>query len=137
MSHSYFYPFNAQKSDAGRQEPVRPFPYTEEDVAFENKTADIHLAGTLTVPQGKGPFPALVLIPKSGPLDRDERLLNHRPFFILADYLTRAGIAVLRTDVRGVGKSGGRFGSASTADSASDAAAALAYLKTRPEVDPH
>src|SRR5262249_23072298 len=122
---------------AGRQEPSRPFPYTEEEVSFENGAAGIRLSGTLTIPSGKGPFPAAVLIPKSGPLDRDERLLNHRPFFILADYLTRAGIAVLRADVRGVGKSGGKYGGAPTDDSASDAEAAVVYLKTRPEVDPH
>jgi CubicO group peptidase (beta-lactamase class C family)/pimeloyl-ACP methyl ester carboxylesterase len=136
MIHSYVYTLNAQKNDAGRQEPARPFPYTEEDVSFENKTGEIQLAGTLTIPPGKEPFPAVVLIPKSGQLDRDERLLNHRPFFILADYLTRAGIAVLRADVRGAGKSGGKFGGAPIDDSASDAEAALAYLKTRPEVDP-
>uniref|UniRef100_Q01RP8 Beta-lactamase n=1 Tax=Solibacter usitatus (strain Ellin6076) TaxID=234267 RepID=Q01RP8_SOLUE len=136
MIHSYVYTLNAQKNDAGRQEPVRPFPYTEEEVSFENKAAEIRLAGTLTIPQGKGPFLAVILIPKSGPLDRDERLFNHRPFFILADYLTRAGIAVLRADVRGVGKSGGKFGPAPMDDSAADAEAALAYLKTRPEVNP-
>jgi pimeloyl-ACP methyl ester carboxylesterase len=137
MIHSYVYTLNAQKNDAGRQEPARPFPYTEEDVSFDNIAAEIKLAGTLTIPQGKGPFPAVVLIPRAGLLDRDERLLNHRPFFILADYLTRAGIAVLRADVRGVGKSGGKYGGAPTDDSASDAEAAIAYLKARPEVDPH
>jgi pimeloyl-ACP methyl ester carboxylesterase len=68
-------------------------------------------------------------------LDRDERLLNHRTFFILSDYLTRAGIAVLRTDVRGVGKSGGKFAGAQTDDFAGDAGSAVAYLKTRSEVD--
>ncbi|MBZ5623628.1 MAG: serine hydrolase [Acidobacteriia bacterium] len=137
MIHTYVYTLNAQKNDAGRQDPVRPFPYAEEDVSFDNRAAEIKLAGTLTIPQGKGPFPAVVLIPRAGPLDRDERLLNHRPFFILADYLTRAGIAVLRTDVRGVGKSGGKYGAAPTDDSASDAESAVAYLKTRSEVDPH
>jgi CubicO group peptidase (beta-lactamase class C family)/pimeloyl-ACP methyl ester carboxylesterase len=137
MIHSYVYTLNAQKNDAGRQEPVRPFPYTEEDVSFDNTAAEIKLAGTLSIPRGKGPYPAVVLIPRSGPLDRDERLLNHRPFFILADYLTRAGIAVLRADVRGVGKSGGKYGGAPTDDSASDTEAAVAYLKTRWEVDPH
>jgi CubicO group peptidase (beta-lactamase class C family)/dienelactone hydrolase len=137
MIHSYVYTLNAQKNDAGRQEPARPFPYTEEDVSFDNRAAEIKLAGTLTIPQGKGPFPAVVLIPRAGPLDRDERLLNHRPFFILADYLTRAGIAVLRADVRGAGKSGGKYGGAPLDDSASDAEAAVAYLKTRPEVDAH
>ena len=137
MIHTYVYTLNAQKNDAGRQEPARPFPYTEEDISFDNKAADIKLAGTLTIPPGKGPFPAVVLIPRSGPLDRDERLVNHRTFFILSDYLTRAGIAVLRSDVRGVGKSGGKYGGAQTDDFASDAEAAIAYLKSRSEVDPH
>jgi CubicO group peptidase (beta-lactamase class C family)/alpha-beta hydrolase superfamily lysophospholipase len=136
MIHSYVYTLNAQKNDAGRQDPVRPFPYTEENVSFDNHAADIKLAGTLSIPPGKGPFPAVVLIPKSGPLDRDEQMFNHRPFLILADYLTRAGIAVLRTDVRGAGKSGGKYGAAPMDDSASDTAAAVAYLKTRAEVDP-
>jgi CubicO group peptidase (beta-lactamase class C family)/pimeloyl-ACP methyl ester carboxylesterase len=136
MIHSYVYTLNAQKNDAGEQEPARPFPYTEEDISFENQAAQIRLAGTLTIPQGKGPYPAVVLIPKAGPLDRDEWLLNHRPFFVLADYLTRAGIAVLRADVRGAGKSGGKYSGAAMDDFASDAAAAVAYLKTRSQVDP-
>ena len=135
MIHTYVYTLNAHKVDAGRQEPSKPYPYTEEEVGFEHKTAGIPLAGTLTLPRGTGPFPAVVLIPKSGPLDRDERLLNHRPFLVLADYLTRAGIAVLRADVRGAAKSGGKFAGAQTEDFAGDAEAALAYLKTRREID--
>jgi hypothetical protein len=135
MIHTYVYTLNAQRVDAGRQEPVKPFSYTEEEVSFENKAAGIKLAGTMTIPAGAGPFPAVVLIPKSGPMDRDERMLNHRPFLVLADYLTRAGIAVLRTDVRGVGKSTGKFSGARTADFADDAEAALEYLKTRKEVN--
>ena len=135
MIHTYVYTLNAQKVDAGRQDPVKPIPYTEEEVSFENKAAEIRLAGTLTIPQGTGPFPAVALIPKSGPMDRDERILNHRPFLVLADYLTRAGIAVLRTDVRGVGQSGGKFPGAVVEDYAGDAKAALAYLRTRKEVN--
>ena len=131
MIHTYVYTLNAQKVDAGRQDPVKPLPYTSEDVSFENKAAGIQLAGSLTIPAGAGPFPAVVLIPKSGPMDRDERLLNHRPFLVLADYLTRAGIAALRTDVRGVGKSGGKFAGAQAGDFAADAEAAIDYLRTR------
>src|SRR5579871_1020634 len=137
MIHTYVYTLNAQKNDAGRQNQVQPVPYTAEDVEFDNHAAEIKLAGTLTIPRGKGPFPAVVLIPRAGPTDRDARLLNHRPFLILADYLTRAGVAVLRTDGRGVGKSGGKYGPAPKDDSASDADAAVAYLKSRPEVDGH
>ena len=136
MIHSYVYTLNAQKNDAGPQEPAPPYPYTEEQVSFANKAAEIQLAGTLTIPRGGGPYPAVILIPKSGPLDRDERLYNHRPFFVLADSLTRAGVAVLRADVRGAGKSGGKYGAAID-DGASDAEAALAYLKTRADIDPH
>jgi len=134
MIHTYVYTLNAQKVDAGRQDPVKPVPYTDEEVSFENPTAAIKLAGSLTIPQGTGPFPAVVLIPRSGPMDRDERILNHRSFLTLTDYLTRAGIAVLRTDVRGVGKSGGKFAGSKLEDYAGDTEAALVYLKSRKEV---
>jgi uncharacterized protein len=137
MIHTYVYTLNAQKNDAGRQDPVKPLPYTEENVSFDNRGSDIKLAGALTIPPGKGPFPAVVLIPKAGPLDRDEQMYNHRPFLVLADHLTRAGIAVLRADVRGVGKSGGKFAAPTPDDFAADAEAAIAYMKTRPEVDTH
>jgi len=116
------------------QEPRPPFPYAAEDVAFDNPEAGIRLAGTLTVPQGEGPFPAVVLISGSGPQDRDETVFGHRPFLVLADYLTRHGIAVLRYDDRGVGGSTGDFAAATTPDFAGDALAAVAWLKTRPEV---
>jgi dienelactone hydrolase len=119
------------------QNPVKPYPYREEEVAYENKTGGFKLAATLTLPQGKGPFPAAVLITGSGPQDRDEALMGHRPFLVLADHLTRKGIAVLRADDRGVAQSGGTFATATTADFATDAEAALAYLKTRTEIDPH
>ncbi|MEO8019082.1 MAG: alpha/beta fold hydrolase [Pseudomonadota bacterium] len=117
------------------QEPAKPYPYREEEVAFPNKAAGISLAGTLTLPQGKGPFGAVVLMSGSGPQDRDEALLGHKPFLILADHLTRAGIAVLRYDDRGVGKSTGSFGTATHLDFAADGRAAFDYLQTRPEID--
>ncbi len=135
MIHTYVYTLNAQKVDAGRQDPVKPLPYTEEEVSFDNAAAGIKLAGTLTIPQGAGPFPSVVLIPRSGPFDRDERMLNHRAFLVLADFLTRAGIAVLRSDVRGSGKSGGKFAGSQIDDYAGDVEAAVAYLKTRSEVN--
>jgi pimeloyl-ACP methyl ester carboxylesterase len=119
------------------QVPVKPYPYHEEDVTYENKVQNVTLAATLTIPQGKGPFPAVVLITGSGPQDRDESLMGHKPFLILSDYLTRHGIAVLRADDRGVGKSTGVFSNATTADFATDTEAGITYLKTRPEVDPH
>jgi len=118
------------------QDPIKPYPYREEEVVYDNKTAGIQLAGTLTVPTGKGPFPAVVLITGSGPQDRDESLLGHKPFLVLSDYMTRRGIAVLRTDDRGVGKSTGYFSPATTADFATDTEAGIAFLKTRVEVNP-
>jgi len=116
------------------QEPKKPYPYKEEEVSFSNTAAGITLAGTLTLPPSGGPFPAVFLITGSGPQDRDEALLGHKPFLILSDYLTRQGIAVLRCDDRGVGKSTGTFGTATSADFAGDTRAAVAYLKTRKEV---
>ncbi len=119
------------------QNPVKPYPYHEEDVSYQNKVQNVTLAATLTIPPGKGPFPAVVLITGSGPQDRDESLLGHKPFLVLSDYLTRHGIAVLRADDRGTGKSTGDFSTATTADFATDTEAGMAYLKTRPEVNPH
>jgi hypothetical protein len=116
------------------QNPVKPYPYKEEDVTYTNKSAGVTLAATLTIPAGKGPFPAVLLITGSGPQDRDETLLGHKPFLVLSDYLTRRGIAVLRADDRGFAKSTGMFSTATTADFATDAEAGVAYLKSRPEV---
>ena len=119
------------------QNPVKPYPYREEDVTFENPAAGIRLAATFTIPRGTGPFPAVVLICGSGPHDRDETLMGHKPFLVLADYLTRQGIAVLRADKRGVGESTGNLAAAISADFATDAEAGVAWLKARKEVDPH
>lgn len=118
------------------QEPKRPLPYRSEDVTYENKKAGITLAGTLTIPQGKGPFPAALLVTGSGPQNRNEEIVGHKPFLVLSDYLTRRGIVVLRVDDRGVGQSGGQFATATTADFATDAESGVAYLATRAEVDP-
>jgi len=117
------------------QEPKPPFPYEAVDVTFENPEAGIRLAGTLTVPPGEGPHPAVVLISGSGAQDRDETVFGHRPFWILADHLTRRGIAVLRYDDRGVGESTGDIAAATMPDFASDVLAAVTYLTTRPEAD--
>lgn len=116
------------------QNPVKPYPYREEELTFPNDHAKISLAGTLTIPQGQGPFPAAILISGSGPQDRDENVAGHRPFLVLADHLTRNGIAVLRFDKRGIGESTGNYDQATMEDFATDAEAALAYLKTRKEV---
>ena len=118
------------------QDPKKPYPYEEEEVAYENKKAGIKLAGTLTYPRGKGPFPAVLLITGSGPQDRNEALAGHRPFLVLADHLTRHGIAVLRVDDRGVGGSSGDTMKSTSADFADDALAGIQFLKTRKEVNP-
>jgi len=116
------------------QEPSKPYPYIEEEVVFTNKKAGIKLAGTLTIPSKTGVYPAVVLISGSGAQNRDEELMGHKPFLVVADYLTRRGIAVLRYDDRGTAASGGDFSKATSADFADDAEAALDYLKTRKEV---
>jgi hypothetical protein len=119
------------------QTPRAPFPYRAEEVAFDNVRAPgVRLAGTLTLPPGRGPFPAAILISGSGPQDRDESIWGHKPFAVLADHLTRQGIAVLRYDDRGVAASTGAQDGATSADFATDARAALAYLRSRPEIDP-
>ena len=117
------------------QEPKPPFPYRSEPVAIVNAAGRVVLDGTLTVPEGKGPFPAVVLITGSGPQNRDEEIFGHKPFLVLADHLTRRGIAVLRYDDRGVGKSTGSFASATSEDFAGDAWTAWQTLSARPEID--
>lgn len=117
------------------QMPQKPYPYNEEEVSFPDKEAGgIELAGTLTTPKEGNPFPAVVLVTGSGPQDRDESLLGHKPFLVLADYLTRHGIAVLRYDDRGVGKSGGNFATATTNDFVNDALAAIKFLENRKDI---
>ncbi len=117
------------------QVPQKPYPYNEEEITFPDKEAGIELAGTLTLPKEGGPFPAVVLVTGSGPQDRDESLLGHKPFLVLSDYLTRQGIAVLRYDDRGVGKSTGNFSTATTQDFVNDALAAVSYLESRKDIN--
>jgi pimeloyl-ACP methyl ester carboxylesterase len=131
---------NFQRSDqlvelVRPQDPKKPYPYREEEVAFANPKAQLSLGGTLTLPPGQGPFPAAILIAGSGPHDRDENVAGHRPFLVLADHLTRKGIALLRYDKRGIGKSTGNYEQATTEDFASDATAAFDYLKSRKEIN--
>ena len=117
------------------QEPKKPYPYKEEEVTIENKVGGVELAGTLTIPKGKPPFPAVVLITGSGPEDRDETVFGHKPFLVLADYLTRRGVAVLRVDDRGVGGSSGDLWSSTSRDFAGDVEAEVRYLMGRKEID--
>jgi len=119
------------------QTPQPPFPYRAEEVSYTNPESGLKLAGTLTLPPGEGPFPVAVLITGSGPQDRDETIFDHKPFLVLADALTRRGVAVLRVDDRGVGGSQpGDFFNATTADFATDVAAGVAYLRGRKDIDP-
>jgi pimeloyl-ACP methyl ester carboxylesterase len=118
------------------QEPARPYPYDAEDVTFKNEKAEITLAGTLTLPRGAtGPCPAVVLVSGSGPDGRDYLNAGHYRYLVLADYLTRKGMAVLRVDDRGVGKSKGNFSNANLEDFTQDAEAAVKFLQSRKEVD--
>lgn len=109
------------------QDPEPPFPYTAEEVTYRN--GEITLAGTLTVPEGQAPFSAAILITGSGAQNRDEELLGHRPFLVLADHLTRQGIAVLRVDDRGVGGSSGSVSQSTSRDFATDVVAGVDFLR--------
>ena len=117
------------------QEPTKPYSYYSEDVTFENIKANISLSGTLTLPKKDGNFPVVILITGSGPQNRDEELLGHKPFLVISDYLTKNGIAVLRYDDRGVGQSKGDFKTATSADFATDVESAITFLKTRKEIN--
>ncbi len=132
-------PLVFKRSEAGLarpQDPKKPYPYREEEVVVENKAGGVKLAGTLTLPNGKGPFPAVMLLTGSGAQDRNEAVFGHRPFLVLADHLTRQGIAVLRTDDRGVGGSTGKPALSTYEDLAGDVLACIELLKARKEIDP-
>ncbi|WP_379125468.1 alpha/beta hydrolase family protein [Paradesertivirga mongoliensis] len=117
------------------QDPIMPYSYHSEEIIFKNTKANISLAGTLTLPRKEGNYPAVILISGSGPQNRDEELFGHKPFLVIADHLTKNGIAVLRYDDRGFAKSQGDFQKATIADFISDVESAVAYLKTRKEID--
>lgn len=115
------------------QEPLKPFPYVSEDVVFKNENSKINLSGTLTIPKTSKVSKVVILLSGSGPQNRDEEAFGHKPFLVLSDYLTRNGVAVLRYDDRGTAKSEGDYKSASLQDFASDALAAISYIKSRTE----
>ena len=118
------------------QKPKAPFNYTSEHVFFTNYGSDsIRLAGTLTIPKNVKSPPVAILISGSGPQNRNEELMDHKPFLVIADYLSNNGIAVLRYDDRGVGESKGNFTTATSFDFATDVEAAMHYLKTRKDID--
>lgn len=115
------------------QNPKPPYPYHTEDVIVPSDSG-VRLAGTVVIPDGPGPFPAVVFVTGSGPQDRDETIVGHHPFLVIADYLARHGIASLRCDDRGFAKSTGSFGTSTSADFAADAEAALHFLQRVPGV---
>ena len=138
--HGMAFPLNLARGEkeapkARPQDPQPPFNYRAEEVTFTNKKEGNTLAGTLTIPEGDGPFPALVLVSGSGQQNRDEELMNHRPFWVIADYLSRRGVAVLRYDDRGMGGSTGEVLNATSMDFSYDAEAAFAYLLNRKEIN--
>ncbi|MHB1558348.1 MAG: alpha/beta hydrolase family protein [Isosphaeraceae bacterium] len=118
------------------QTPRPPFPYRSESVSYDNTAGGVKLAGTLTMPNGGGPYPAVLLITGSGAQDRDETIFAHKPFLVIADYLTRRGIAVLRVDDRGVGGSTDKGPDETLDDHVGDVLAGVAFLKGRREIDP-
>lgn len=135
------FPLNLARSEMKEQKKTRPqdpqppFHYQIEEVTFVNEKEGNTLAGTLTIPEGEGPFPAMVLVSGSGQQNRDEELMNHRPFWVIADYCARHGIAVLRYDDRGVGGSDGEVMNATSMDFSYDAEAAFDYLRNRKEIN--
>ena len=117
------------------QTPRPPFSYKSEEVEYDNADKSLRYGATITIPEGSGPFPAIVMITGSGPQDRDETIMGHKPFAVIADYLTKKGFIVLRTDDRGIGKSTGKFSDATSKDFAGDVNSSIDYLLSRPEVD--
>ena len=130
-----FLPVDGLFSPSRPQTPLPPFPYRDEEVTVTSKNRTVTLTGTLTLPQGDGPFPAVVLVSGSGQQNRDEELMGHKPFLVLADYLTRQGIAVLRYDDRGVGGSKGEVEQATTFDFADDAEMMFDFLRKHKSID--
>ncbi len=139
---AYRLPFSLKRGALAKrvrpQDPAPPFPYTEVELTAAHGEGDgaVSLSGTLTVPAGAGPFPCAILVSGSGQQNRDEELFDHRPFLVIADHLTRAGIAVLRYDDRGVGASTGPLQTATSVDFAVDSEAWISVLKARPEIGP-
>ena len=139
--HGMTFPLNLVKAEKKEQKKTRPqdpqppFDYHIEEVTFVNEKEGNTLVGTLTIPKGEGPFPAMVLVSGSGQQDRDEELMNHRPFWVIADYCALHGIAVLRYDDRGIGGSTGEVENATSLDFSYDAEAAFDYLRNRKEIN--
>ncbi len=126
------------KADVGLkrpQTPISPFGYKSDDVEYDNADKSVHFGATLTYPSGNGKFPAAILITGSGQQDRDETIMEHKPFAVIADYLAKQGFAVLRVDDRGKGKTKGAIATATSADFANDVEAGLAFMKKQTNID--
>ncbi len=117
------------------QTPQPPFPYAAREVKYQSDVDGVTIAGTLTIPEGDGPHPAVLMITGSGAQDRDETLMGHKPFFVIADHLTRRGIAVLRVDDRGVGESGGDIMETTAETNVRDIITGVDFLAEQPEID--
>lgn len=117
------------------QEPKKPYPYYSEDVEFMNEEANVSLVGTLTLPRKEALHPVVIIISGSGPQDRDGEMFDHKPYLVIADHLTKNGIGVLRFDERGIGDSGGDWGTATIEDFSNDIISAIKYLKSRKEIN--
>ena len=124
-----------ESQQARPQDPKPPLDYRVKEVSFNNEKEGNTLTGTLTIPKGRGPFPAMVLVSGSGQENRDEELMNHRPFWVIADYCARHGVAVLRYDDRGMGGSTGEVEGATTMDFSYDAEAAFDFLRKQKHID--
>ncbi len=140
MQAGYTFPMNLNRTETPTQlvrpqTPIPPFSYKSENVTYTNADKSIKYGATLTIPEGTGPFPAILLLTGSGPQNRDEEIFGHKPFAVLADYLTKKGYVVLRVDDRGVGQTTGDAQNATTADFVKDAATSFAYLLSRKEAD--
>lgn len=140
MQDGVAFPLNLSKQEKAvklnrPQEPVAPFPYTVQQLTVDNAAGGAALSATLTIPKGAGTFAAVVLLSDTGPHNRDAEVMGHKPFWVMADFLARNGIASIRFDERGVGKSTGNFKAATTNDFASDALAAFRVLYANPKVN--
>jgi len=137
------FPLNMETVKEGQEEkiflkpqtPKPPFAYNIKDFVYEGNETKLSYGATLTYPNGDKKFPLIILITGSGRQDRDETIFDHKPFAVIADYLTKKGYAVLRVDDRGAGKSTGDFSNSTTADFAQDVEEHIRYAKNLPMID--
>ncbi len=117
------------------QEPKPPFPYDEIELVIPNEAHGVEISATLTKAKGDGLTPTVILVSGSGPQNRDSEIFGHKPFWVIADFLTRNGVNVVRYDDRGSYKSTGKFSTATTFDLAADASAVVDFLMKREDIN--